>query len=223
MISFDSAWEELFQKRDWGEYPSEEVIRFVARNFYEKNQAEVRLLDMGCGTGAVTWFMAREGFDVYAFDGSETAVRKARQRMRTEGVNAKITVSDAASFPYPDTFFDGIVDSAMLYANRIDSITVILRECFRTLKAGGKFFSTGLFNRNMTGYGTGERLEENTYRDIAEGNLAGRGTVHFFAEAELSMLWTAAGFKNISIDSLERTADGGKSSTCYYMVESEKN
>lgn len=223
MKSFDEAWEELFQKQDWGKYPSEEVIRFVARNFYGKKRVEIKLLDIGCGTGACTWYMAREGFDVYAFDGSETAVRKARQRLREEGVSAKIAVSDAASFPYPNAFFDGIVDSAMLCANRLDSVKAILRECFRTLKTGGKIFSTGLFKRGMTGCGTGEKLEENTYRGITEGNLADRGTVHFFSQDELTALWTEAGFKNILIDSLERTEGGGSSSIGYYMVEAEKN
>jgi Methylase involved in ubiquinone/menaquinone biosynthesis len=222
MKSFDSTWEEVFQKQDWGKYPGEEVVRFVARNFYNQKRADIRLLDIGCGTGASTWYMAREGFAVYAFDGSETAVRKARERMREERVNARITVGDAASFPYADAFFNGIVDSAMIYANTPESIKVILSECFRTLKTGGKFFSTGLFKPDMYGYGTGEKLAEKTYRNVTEGNLAHKGTVHFFAEEELTALWTAAGFRNILVDSLERTEYGGKNRVSYFMVEAEK-
>jgi ubiquinone/menaquinone biosynthesis C-methylase UbiE len=222
MESFDTIWEQIFQKQEWGKYPSEEVIRFVAKNFYDKNRAETRLLDIGCGTGAATWYMAREGFITYAFDGSETAVYKARQRMQEEGVKVQISISDATCLPYSNDFFDGAVDSAMIYANTIENIKTILSECYRVLKKEGKFFSTGLFKAGMTGYDTGEKLEENTYRGITIGSLANRGTVHFFTKEEILMLWSASGFKNIMIDSLERTERNGANNISYFMVEAEK-
>ena len=44
--SFDQSWEEIHAKRIWGGYPSEHVIRFVARNFYGvQNRDCVRILD----------------------------------------------------------------------------------------------------------------------------------------------------------------------------------
>lgn len=61
--SFDQSWEEIHAKRIWGGYPSEHVIRFVARNFYGvQNRDCVRILDFGCGAGAHTWYLVREGF-----------------------------------------------------------------------------------------------------------------------------------------------------------------
>ncbi|MCL4440760.1 MAG: class I SAM-dependent methyltransferase [Firmicutes bacterium] len=222
MGSFDLVWEQIHQEQEWGKYPSEEVIRFIARNFYRRNRAEVRLLDLGCGTGAATWFMAREGFDVYALDGSETAVYKAEQRMRDEGLKAKIAVADAACLPYPNEFFDGVVDSAMIYAHTVENIRVILKECYRVLKKEGKLFSTGLFKIGMTGYGTGEKLEENTFRELTEGSLAHRGIAHFFTKQQIMDFWSTAGFKNMVIDSLERTDHGGAESINYYLVEAEK-
>ncbi|NLI91359.1 MAG: class I SAM-dependent methyltransferase [Peptococcaceae bacterium] len=222
MKSFDTVWEEIHGEREWGKYPSEEVIRFIARNFYDKKKSGIKLLDAGCGTGAVTWFMAREGFEVYAFDGSEAAVCKARQRLQAEGLAAEVIRSDAAPMPYPDGFFDGVVDSAMLYANTVENIKAILKECCRVLKEGGRFFSTGLFKTGMTGYGTGEKLEENTYREITVGSLAHRGTAHFFEKEEIIQLWSGAGFKSIMVDSLERTDRGGTDRVSYFMAEAQK-
>ncbi len=222
MGSFDNVWEQIHQEQEWGKYPGEEAIRFIARNFYKKNRGKIKLLDIGCGAGAMTWFMAREGFAVYAFDGSATAVYKATRRIRDEGLHANISIGDAASMNYPDEFFDGVVDSAMLCANTVDNIRIILTECYRALKKGGRFFSTGLFKIGMTGYGTGEKLEENTYREITVGSLAHRGTVHFFTEQEIMQLWSSAGFKNLIIDSLERTDRGETDRISYFMVEAEK-
>lgn len=220
--SFDTKWEQIHQQQDWGKYPVEEVIRFVARNYYGKDRSQIRILDAGCGKGAVAWFLAREGFDVYAFDGSPTAISKAETRLRAEGLQAAFTVCDAAHLPYLDNFFDAVIDSAMIYANRTAQIRLILRECHRVLKPGSEFFSTGLFKIGMTGYGTGERLEENTYRDLSQGILAGRGTVHFFDRQQISELWIQAGFQSVAIDCLERSDLGGLNTISYYMVEAQK-
>ncbi|MBR1383475.1 MAG: hypothetical protein IJ555_06660 [Ruminococcus sp.] len=55
MKSFDSKWEKVHQERDWGKYPAESTIRFVARNFYSvPDRSRVKILDFGCGGGATT-------------------------------------------------------------------------------------------------------------------------------------------------------------------------
>lgn len=222
MESFDQTWERIHQEQEWGKYPSEEVIRFTARNFYGGDRHGIKLLDAGCGTGAVTWFLAREGFSVSAFDGSKTAIQKAEQRMKDEAVTAELSVCDATCLPYPDAFFDGAVDSVMICANTLDHIKKILSECSRTLKPGGRFFSTGLFRAGTTGYGSGRLLEPNTYTDITSGVLAGRGTVHFFSYKEIEALWRGAGFTNLLVDSIDRTQYGGRERISYYMVEAQK-
>ena len=222
MESFDATWERVHRNRDWGKYPSEEVIRFVARNFYSRNRSTVKLMDAGCGTGAVTWFLAREGFDVFAFDGSETAVMKAERRLRSEELKATLMVGDAINLEYEDLFFDGVIDSGMICANTVENIKKILRECHRVLKVGGKIFSNSLFKVGITGYGSGKKLEEHTYQNIEVGNLANIGTIHFFDEEQIRTLWTEAGFSKIEIDSLERTDLGGVNKVSYFMVEAEK-
>ena len=64
-------------------YPTEHVIRFIARNYYNvPERGKIKILDFGCGTGAHTWYLAREGFDAYAFDGSESAIRRAKKDLQ---------------------------------------------------------------------------------------------------------------------------------------------
>ncbi|SDX28642.1 class I SAM-dependent methyltransferase [Paenibacillus sp. CF384] len=222
MKAFDEMWEQIHKEMEWGKYPSEEVIRFVARNYYGTERSKVKLLDAGCGTGAISWFAAREGFAVNGFDGSKTAIGKAVDRLKSEGLTAELEVGDAAAMPYRNEEFDGVIDSAMIYANKVETIRTILKECYRVLKPGGKLFSTGLFKIGMTGYGTGEKLEEHTYRELTEGALAHRGTVHFFDQAQILELWSEAGFTNLKMDSVERTDRNGTVQVSFFMVESEK-
>lgn len=53
MKSFDNVWEEIHSTTEWGQYPSEHVIRFVARNYYKKDRANTKILDFGCGGGHI--------------------------------------------------------------------------------------------------------------------------------------------------------------------------
>ena len=48
-------------------------------------------------------------------------------------------------------------------------------------------------------------MEKDTYVDITEGALVGRGTTHFYDKAELNNVLEKAGFKNIQIDTILNT------------------
>ena len=41
--SFDNYWEQVHSRTEWGQYPTEHVIRFIARNYYNKNRKEIRI------------------------------------------------------------------------------------------------------------------------------------------------------------------------------------
>ena len=52
-------------------------------------------------------------------------------------MNADLIVCDAANMDYEAEFFDGIIDSAMIYANTTNNIRKILKDIYRILKVGG--------------------------------------------------------------------------------------
>lgn len=218
--SFDNTWEEIHKSQEWGKYPSEDIIRFVARNYYNKERKNIKILDFGCGAGANAWYLAREGFDTYAFDGSASAVMKAKSYLAKENLEAHFEVADALDISYENNFFDCIIDSAVVYANTIKNITDMYEKIYNLLVPAGKLFATGLFTPNTAGYGTGILLEKNTFKDLTEGALAGRGTVHFFEKEEILELLDSIGFHNINIDVTKRT-DRGKIVE-YWIVSADK-
>jgi SAM-dependent methyltransferase len=75
------------------------------------------VLDVGCGTGELSLFLARQGLEVLGVDLSPLAVERAREKARWRRVDARFLVWDAlelsrlaASFS-----FRTVVDSAMLH------------------------------------------------------------------------------------------------------------
>ncbi|MCI6033938.1 class I SAM-dependent methyltransferase [Fusobacterium varium] len=221
MKSFNKDWEKIHQDNVWGQYPSEDVIRFIARNFYSFNdRSKIKILDYGCGAGANTWYLSREGFDVYAFDGSISAVEKTKQKLNKDNLKAELIVADALEINYKNNFFDCIIDSAVIYANTVESIKRMYLNIFNILKSNGKLLTTGLFTTNTSGYGTGFFLEENTFKDVENGILKNRGTAHFFKKDEIYNILNMIGFVNIKIGTIKRIED--EVITEYFIVSAEK-
>lgn len=206
-MAFDETWEEIHKETEWGHYPSETIIRFVARNYYKSNRSQVKILDYGCGGGAHTWYLAREGFDTYAFDGSKSAIEKLKLYLEKEKLSAHLSVMDGVSLDYSDCTFDAVIDNVCIYANRYEDIKKMYKECYRVLKCGGKIIST-VFSKTTFGYKDGVEIEKDTYTDITVGRLAGRGTTHFFGREEIEKIITDAGFTDIAVDTIDYT-DGG--------------
>ena len=204
--SFDPIWEEIFQREEWGKYPAEHVIRLVARSFYRApDRSKVRLLDLGSGPGASSWFMAREGFAVSAIDGSETAIRRLRERLTKDGLSCDARVGDLATLPWDDATFDGVIDNAAIYANPRDACHRMVAEVKRVLKPGG-VFGSALFTDRSWGYGLGECIAPGTFVAIPEGPLASRGLSTFFGRTDVDVLFSP--FESVKVETLGYTMDG---------------
>jgi SAM-dependent methyltransferase len=205
-MSWDPVWEEVHRGRSWGKYPPEELVRFVARNYYAApDRRAVRLLEVGCATGANLWFMAREGFSTYGVEGSETAAATARQRLDKEcpGWAGEVRAGDIIKLSYPDGFFDAVIDIDAVCCNSFDNARAIYAEMARVCKPGGRLFSKTLA-AGCWGDGTGTSVGHRAWR-ASEGPLAGLGYCRFTAAEEVPDLIKP--FRVESVEVLTRTLD----------------
>jgi len=139
---WNKGWDKIFEKNEWGRYPSLELVRFIARNFRGTlNRKKVKILEVGSGTGANLWYMAREGFDVTGIDGSSIGIRRSLKRLKDEGLKAKVKKCDATKMPFNNNSFDCVIDNECIYANSYKDSEKIIAEIHRVLKPGGKFYS----------------------------------------------------------------------------------
>ena len=103
-------WNKVFKKKKWGEYPSEHLVRFVAKNYYQyKNKKKIRVLEIGCGTGANIKYLCEKGFDVYGLDYSNIAIIRAKKYLNKNKLSANLNCGNANNMEYPNNFFDLII------------------------------------------------------------------------------------------------------------------
>ncbi len=220
MLTWDSVWDDIYRSRAWGRYPKEELIRFVARRYYAApDRKAIRFLDLGCGTGASTWYLAREGFTVDAIDGSSVAIERLRARFAEEKLQASLAVGDIADLPYPDATFDCVLDIACLSCNGPEETRHILRGVLARLKPGGRLFSVSP-REGCWGDGIGEKIAECTYRDGRDGPFAGMGTARFASERQVYDLYRE--FAPLALDVSEYTVGGGRHRVSHWIIEGAK-
>lgn len=208
--SWDKVWEQIYQVREEVKYPPEHIVRFVARNFYSApERRSVKLLDLGTGAGgACAWYMAREGFSVSAVEASPTGLEKARKRFAAEGLEVDARLGDVVSLPWPDGFFDGVVDNGCLCCNPFAQAKRMVADAHRVLKPGGLFVSVALTDR-CSEYGLGQKVEPGGFRDTAgDGLLSGGFFYLFMGRPQVDELYRP--FQDRVVDRVSRTAFGMK-------------
>ena len=150
-----------------------------------------RILDLGCGDGALTERLVAEGAEVVAVDASSEQVAGARAR----GLDARVMRGEALEF---EQAFDAVFSNAALHWMK--DADAVLEGVARALKPGGRFVGE---------FGGGDNVAR--LRRALIGALDRRGhdgaaadPWYFPDEAEYEAKLAAAGFTVESIELIPR-------------------
>src|SRR6266436_1794103 len=140
----DPVWEEIHSKRQWLLPPNEQLVTWLCAKYgkieYDQRK-KIKILDIGCGQGSSTLFIAPQGFHVVAIDGSKSALAKLSSNLSVYGIkDVDLVCCDMAKIPYEDGYFDAVVDVASVCMS--DDCQGIFDEVARVLKPSGRLFST---------------------------------------------------------------------------------
>jgi len=198
-MAWNKEWDDVFASKAWGKYPSEELIRFIAKNFYSsRNRKKIKILELGCGTGSNLWYLSREGFSIYGIDGSKIAVEKSVERINREvpSWSGSIKIGDfSKKLAFDDETFDAIIDVQAISCNDLTSSLQIYKECKRVLKKDGLIF-TKMFSSVC--------LDSSTTLFIApkDGIFSNMGKIRFTSMKDAKTLMEV--YETLSIESLTR-------------------
>jgi SAM-dependent methyltransferase len=107
-----------------------------------------KVLEIGCGTGEATRYMAGRAARVVALDLSPEMVCVARER--SAGIeNIEYHVADAVEWDYPEARFDAVVSIATLHHLPLERMIAAIE---RTLRPGGVLLILDLLDRSHPRY-----------------------------------------------------------------------
>ena len=197
-------------------YPNESLIQFIALNYFKLDfdkRKKIKILEIGSGSGANLWMLAKEGFDVYGLDSSSKGTQLAKQHLNDKwGVDVNLTVGDFTNLPYEDNFFDAVIDVVSLQHINLNDTTKAFNQVMRVLKSSGKFFSYRLTDHSvMYKNGGGKLLDSSTIDNIADVNmpLANNGPIAFWSPVTCEQMYRKSELKIDSIEKIARTYANG--------------
>ncbi len=176
---YDSYWEQCWRKENQAQLYQYLDQYYGARGrvieIFKEHKA-VDVCDAACGFGAYSLAFASNGFHVYSFDISKTAVEITASGLSRYGFDAgHVKVSDILNTGYSDEMFDGVIAHAVLDHLLVADAKKALRELFRITKKNGLI---------MISFDVAE-AEDNT----AEHVLMEDGTMRYVDEPRKGMLF----------------------------------
>jgi SAM-dependent methyltransferase len=131
------AWNERYRDGDlpWDTgRPSSELQRVLSRNTIQP----CRALEIGCGTGTNSVWLAQQGFEVTGIDLAPLAVEQAKKRAAAAGVKAHFAVADVLQLPDLEGQFAFFFDRGCYHAVRRGTPDQYARAVARQLACGGR-------------------------------------------------------------------------------------
>lgn len=187
--TIDPIWEKKYSEGHAERYPWDLVVSFVFRNApRDRARNEVRILEVGFGTGSNLWFAAREGFTVAGIEGSPSAVKYAQEWFKKEQLSGDLRVGDFTQLPFDDASFDLVIDRGALVCVGKQAHQKAISEINRVLRNGGKFLYNGYADSHSS-FRSGDRGPDDITVNISGGTLVGVGQLHFVSRTEIGDLF----------------------------------
>jgi ubiquinone/menaquinone biosynthesis C-methylase UbiE len=99
------------------------------------------ILEVACGTGLITFRVAKQAKKVYAVDISELMIEEAKKKMEEKRINnIDFSAKDAYSLPFEREIFDVVICTNALHNMKYPRKA--LSEIRRVLKPKGRFIAT---------------------------------------------------------------------------------
>lgn len=116
----------------WGLKPHELVLKSI-----EYLKKDSKILDLGCGEGKDSFFLAKQNFDVTSVDISEIGIKKLNQYSKINNLNIKTHISDIKSYLTKCESFDFIYAINILQLIDVKNVYDVINNMKEKTKPNG--------------------------------------------------------------------------------------
>ena len=131
--------------------PRLNYMRHVEKKVILENLKTGLILDIGCGTGEQSLFLAKRGYQVVGVDISREMLARANENAKKGKLkdNISLVIASAEALPFRDKSFDGLISIFGVF-NHIPRAYHAFQETHRVLRSGGRAVFTVVNRWNLT-------------------------------------------------------------------------
>lgn len=157
----NGSWENIYVNQGRVQIDVLDSVVDAVEVFNKKGYKDV--LDLGCGTGRHTYFMADRGFNVHACDISDARLKITKELIQEAGLeNVEYSIQDMYSLTFKDNLYDAILCIWVQGHGIKEEVEKGIKELYRVLKEGGTVITDFVTIEDST-YGIGTEIAPKTF------------------------------------------------------------
>lgn len=154
---------------------------------------EKSILDVGCGTGQTSAYIAEKyRCSVTSLDSNNTMLEKAKQRFSSLNLSINVMYGSVENLPFSDGLFDFILSESV---TSFTNVSLTIQEFKRVLKPNGVLLAIEMV------------LEDSFSEEELKTIVDFYGVSQLLTELEWHNLFQKAGFKQINVEKFKQQFD----------------
>jgi ubiquinone/menaquinone biosynthesis C-methylase UbiE len=150
---------------------------------------EKSILDVGCGTGQTSAYIAEKyRCSVTSLDSNNTMLEKAKQRFSSLNLSINVMYGSVENLPFSDGLFDFILSESV---TSFTNVSLTIQEFKRVLKPNGVLLAIEMV------------LEDSFSEEELKTIIDFYGVSQLLTESEWYNLFQKTGFKQISVEKFQ--------------------
>ncbi|MDF2504910.1 class I SAM-dependent methyltransferase [Clostridium sp.] len=196
-IKWEQEWDKIYKEQGEVQFDVLSTVK-VAADIFKKNNCK-SIMDLGCGTGRHSIYLAQQGFKVYATDISKTGLGTTRLKAKKLNLsNIEFKQHDMRNIDFDKNSLDGILCLWTTGHGTLEDSRKNVNEIYRVLKPNG-IVVIDYISVDDKNYGKGKQIEKDTFIN----NLEGEENIphHYSTIEELKELYS--NFSKINITPID--------------------
>jgi len=177
MNSDKKIFEKIYEKRAvWTQStPPKELVDLIENGEIKPCKA----LDIGCGEGLYSIYLASKGFNVTGIDISQNAVKSAKKHAKEKGLKIRFIAMDIKDLSELEEKFDFVFEWALMHHIMPPQRQKYVEDLSKILKKGGKYLSFSFNEKSPHFNQPGKK-----YRITPPGQRTPPGVKHYFSSMD---------------------------------------